>query len=536
LNHSLFRLGMTCLSFGIVACEAPPELVEISSGSAALTASENSERALQGLLDAADFLATSTSVADTLNALGGGSSDCTGSSALCSDDVSSCTTEETTCDDAELGQVDLEENRQELKADLEDFVKELRERILIEDNLESETATSATYVLGPDVWCDESDDLPDVSEQDVSEQDASEIDADCVEEVLRLQPRLRLTSPREGDIDLTLLLGEDQHAPLTLELHQRSLGVQVDLGQAFALGRDLGQELEGVEELEGVLELRLVENQARDYSLELNVLRALSLKLDADGEQFTASLGASSPAWNVRVDGNQRSLSAGIDLAQLKLSGPLRLFSELLSSSTSAEPAADLSGASPVPDQEDPEAEHTYTGILELVLAGVSGTLTYAADSDVLNLDDVGFGNGTSTLKHDANTLFALDLNPSQGRRVSFSIEPMGDGQGSRIRVSPSLDLSLAFAFHYVADQFEDIADYLLEDTLRVWFTGEAPALELGDAGLRVAAGTLKLTSSANPGANVSVGTGMCLVESSEADESAESLHPFAGFEAGACE
>jgi hypothetical protein len=520
---------MTCLSFGIVACEAAPELVEISSGSAALTASQNSERALQGLLDAADFLATSTSLADTLSVLGGGSQECEGSAALCSDDVSSCALPETACDDVQIGEADLEETRQELKADLEEFVSELRERILIEDNLESETATSATYVLGPDVLCDESDEPPDVSGQA-----AAEIDADCVEEVLRLQPRLRLTSPREGDVDLTLLLGEDRHAPLTLELHQRSLGVQVDLGQAFALGHDLGQELEGVEELAGVLQLRLVENQARDYSLQLNVLQALSLKLDADGEQFTASLGASSPAWNVRVDGNQESLSAGIDLGRLQLRGPLRLFSELLSSSVSADPAGDLSGASPVPALEAPEAERTYTGILELVLAGLSGTLSYAADSDVIDFKDVGFGNGTSTLKHDADTLFALDLNPSQGRRVNFTIEPAGDG--SRIRVSPALELSLAFAFHYVADQFEDIADYLLDDTLRVWFAGDAPALEVGDAGLRVAAGTLKLESSAEPDANVNVAAGMCLIESSAAAESVDSQHPFAGFEAGACE
>jgi hypothetical protein len=296
----------------------------------------------------------------------------------------------------------------------------------------------------------------------------------------------------------------------------------------------LGQELEGVDELEGVLELRLVENQARDYSLQLNVLQALSLKLDTDGEKFTASLGASSPTWNVRVDGNAKSLSAGIDLAQLKLRGPLRLFSELLSSSISAEAAGDTIDASPVLDVEEPDAERTYTGIVELVLAGLSGTLTYTADSDVIELEDVGFGNGTSTLKHDGNTLFSLDLNPSQGRRVNFSIEPAGEG--SRIRVSPSLELSMAFAFHYVADQFEDIADYLLDDTLRVWFAGEAPVLELGDAGLRVAAGTLKLESSAHPDANVSVAAGMCLIEASEAAESAESQHPFAAFEGGACE
>lgn len=134
---------------------------------------------------------------------------------------------------------------------------------------------------------------------------APELDEDCVEQVNRLSPRLRLTSPREGDIDVTLLLGEarrdaTRRAPFTTQLHRSSLGLSVNLGQG--------------------------------------------------------------------------------------------------------------------------QVEPTYTGVVELFLAGLSGSVTYTADSDVLELDDLAYGEGTITLKHDGNTLFALDLNALDGRRVNLVV------------------------------------------------------------------------------------------------------------------
>lgn len=527
MNQSFLRVGMTCLSFGIVACEAEPELVEISSASAALTATENSERALQGVLDAADFLASSTSIAETLNAFGGTSVSCEGTGGVCSGDASTCPTVETTCT-TQSSEADLEETRQELREAAEDWVRELRERILIEENLESETSTEAIYLLGPSALCDE---VPSVDPAA-----PAELDADCVEQVNRLQPRLRLTSPNEGDIDVTLLLGEARRAPLTVQLYHSSLGISADLGQIFAVSRDLGEDLEGVESLEGVVQLQLVENQPRDYSLELNVLQALNVEINSDGDTLSASLGASSPAWHVRVDGNARSLSSGIDLALFKLVGPLRLFAGAFGGEDSATGGSSSGDAfAPLPEPLPEQPEPVYTGMVELFLAGLSGTLTYTADSDVLELEDLGYGDSTSTLKHDGNTLFSLDFNQLEGRRVNLVIEPAGEG--ATISVTPTFDLKMAFAFHYVADQLDDLASYLLDDTLRVWFEGDAPVVEVTDGQMRVVSGALNLESSGTPSANLSVAAGMCLLD--VADETATTEtdeHPFASFAAGACE
>jgi hypothetical protein len=451
-------LGLTCLSFGLLACAGDPELLEISSTQAALTASENTERALDGVIDAADFLASSTSIAQTLNALGGHTSTCESDSVSCPNGVD-CAEPETLCTNDEVDEADLEESRQEIRDSAAELVRRLREEIFVEANLEAETSTSATYRLGPDVLCspDDAADAPPSGSGFAAP--APELDSDCVDQVERLEPRLVLTSPREGDIDVTLLLGAERHAPLSLALYQHSLGVRLDLAEGLAVARELGEDLDAIHQLSGLLELRLVENAARDYSLELNVLEAIAAEVEADGDVLTTSLGASSPAWNVRVDGNANSLSAGVDLAAFRLAGPLGAFAELFGESD--RDGVSISDGAPLPEQT-PEGSHT--GVLDVFLAGLSGTLRYTADSDVLSFENLGFGDGTSTLKHDGNSLLALDLNAAQGRRVNVTITPSDDG--TQLSITPSFDLRLALAFHYVADQFDGIAEYLLDDTI----------------------------------------------------------------------
>ncbi len=530
MNKSHICLGLTCLSVGVLACGGESELLEISSGQAALTAAENSDRALQGVLDAADFLAASTSIAETLNAFGGAGESCETSGEFCPDGVD-CAEPETVCTSDAADADALEETRQEFRESAESLVRTLRERILIEANLESETSTSATYRLGPDVLCSESD-APVVTGSD------PELDPDCVDQVTRLEPRLVLTSPSEGDIDVTLQLGAERHEPLTLSLYQHSLGVKLDLEATLAVAREFGddEELEGIQELSGVLELRLVENAARDYSLELNVLEALEAVVDSDGDSLSASLGASSPAWDVRVDGNSQTLSAGVDLAAFRLVGPLRAFASLFG----GDDVEDSSGAPygvdlpPVPEPEP----RSYTGIIDLFLAGLSGRLSYTANTDVIAIDNLGFGDATSTLKHDDHTLLGLDLNAASGRHVNLRVSPTDNG--AEISITPSFDLRVALAFHYIADQFDGLADYLLDDTFRVWFAGDAPALRSVDGQLQVTAGSLHVESSANPSANVVVDAGMCLSEASDEETSSDSggteEHPLLSLAATACE
>jgi hypothetical protein len=286
-----------------------------------------------------------------------------------------------------------------------------------------------------------------------------------------------------------------------------------------------------------LLELRLVENAERDYSLELNVLEALEAVVNSEGESLSASLGASSPAWNVRVDGNARTLSAALDLAAFRLVGPLRLLSDLFESSDPADDAGlPVLGDSSFDPLSEPAPEPpAYTGVLDVFLAGLSGAVSYTADTDVLAIDDLGFGDATSTLKHDNNTLLSLDLNAASGRRVNLRLSPTDTG--TEISITPSFDLRVTLAYHYIADQFEGLADYLLDDTLRVWFEGSAPALRLDQEQLQVSAGSLHVESSATPSANVVVAAGMCLGgEVGSGDTSEGEEHPLLSLEAVACE
>jgi hypothetical protein len=361
--------------------------------------------------------------------------------------------------------------------------------------------------------------------------------------VTRLSPRLVLTSPSEGDIDVTLQLGAERHSPLTLELYRESLGVRLDLDESVAVAHDSGEELEGLSELSGLLEWRLVRNAARDYSLEFNVLEPVSVVIESEGDTLTTSLAASSPAWNVRVNGNTNTLSAGLDLGALRVMGPLRLFADLFERDASVDDAGVPGGTFDAVPLPEPRA---YAGIVELFLSGLSGTVSYTADSDVLSFSDLGFGDGTSTLKHDGNTLLGLDLNALSGRRVNLEISPTENG--AEVRISPTFDLKLALAFEHIADQFEGIADYLLNDTLHFWFEGGSPAIELVHEQLRVTSGTLHLDSQADPSLAVTVEAGMCFGEAGDGnsaesgdanspdERSGSAEHPLASIATIACE
>ncbi|MEY2932050.1 MAG: hypothetical protein RL033_2799, partial [Pseudomonadota bacterium] len=430
MKKSLVRWGLSCLSVGLLACPSDHDELEISSSQAALTASQNSERALQGLIDATDFLSDSNSVAQALSHMGGTSESCTSSAAFCTDNASCTPT--TICETEEVDPVDVEEARTELREDMQDLVRQLRERILIPANLESETATSATYRLGADLLCD--DDAPDAPGTNGS---AASLDSDCVEQANRLQLRLRLTSEREGDVDVTVQVGQERNEPVVLELHEHSLGVRVDLGEALAAARELGEDAGDYERLAGELQLQLVENAARDYSLELNVLSAIEAVVRSDGERLEMSLGASSPALELRVDGNARRLLAGMDLRSFRMKGPLRLFAGAFGGDDDSEGVTfgpgELDLVAPEP------AEPTYHGVIDVFLSGLQGTLEYVAESDVIELNGLGFGDATSTIQHDGHSLLALDLNAGQGRHVDLVLAP--DGDHTKITISPGFDL-----------------------------------------------------------------------------------------------
>jgi hypothetical protein len=209
----------------------------------------NTETALLGLTNAGGFLAESSALAETMNEIGGSSETCTTSGAVvcstdgvCESPITECTTDEVTPED-------LAEMRTELEDGIRELVAELSERIFNEENVETSDDTSVTYLLGPD-------DLCSASESETLQSDGSvvvtegEPDPECVDDVTRAAIRLRVTSPSEGNVDVTVIMTEQRFEPVVFELHQERLAVTADLDQLTSSIEALGEDIDVLESIE----------------------------------------------------------------------------------------------------------------------------------------------------------------------------------------------------------------------------------------------------------------------------------------------
>ncbi|MBN1606848.1 MAG: hypothetical protein JW940_09445 [Polyangiaceae bacterium] len=510
----------------------------IGHAEAALTAQQNTERALKGLVDAGGFIAESASVAQSLSSLAGSSESCSGSyvTPACADGTPNCDTTpvyQETCvtEPNEVTVEDLEEARQDMRDSVDDLVQQLRDEIFTEANLESDTGTEVVYRLGADVLCgeDESDDVASAplpadagvaADAGSSVTELPTIDEECAADVAKLEPRLRLTSPGEGDIDVDVLLTSAKKNPVSFELYHDLLGVVVDLGELKELLDSADQTPEGLSALDGKMSLELVKNAERDFSIRCSVLEDLLVTADQDGEQVTVKLEASSPTGEVRLDGNARTISGTYDMSKLAVTAPLGAFF------SDDEESYDDSG--------NPVAPRTYTGLIHMLLGGLNGSLTFDGNTDVLNFNGLGLGDVSTTVHHDDNLLLELDVNPDQDRRFDLKVESSGDSNPI-LTFSPTLDIRLQLAFEKLADQIPDLDSFLLNDTVRLWFDGAHPSVQGTTDSLRVVSGTLHIDSEKAPDSSLTIPSGMCLVEGETAEEQ-EATSLASAFAAGACE
>lgn len=502
------------VAYTLIGCTAEEEEgskveLPISSSQAALSATQNSEQALNGLLNAVEFLGDSESFAAVFEMFedeGG----CSTAAPYCEPSAGDCPAVEDVCLKVADSPQGMDDEAEELRQDIEELIEFLETEVFIEPNIESITDTSVTYRLGADLLCN--DNGPGTAP-----------DADCVERIATVQPRLHLTSPKDGDIDLTLMVGEDRHTPIQLQLYAESLGIQVDLGQTLEVARDLGDVPDDLDSLSGVVQLQLIENATMDYSVRVNVLEAIEVSARTEeNEPIQISLEASSPTLELNANGNTETLEFTQDWNAFRFLAPLAsIASDISSDEETVGPYPD--GDFAAPPAEEPEPEKVYTGVVELFLAGLNYTVSYTADSDEIAIRDWGYGDTTSTLKHNDNTLLSFDVNEQAGRKLSATLKKLED-DGVQVVFNPSLDYKLKFAFQHIADQFDELPSFLLDDTLQVQLTGDTPTVELTEGQFKLASGNLALTSLAVPAANLSLEAGMCLGEA-ETDGSEEPAH-----------
>jgi hypothetical protein len=506
-NRFAWPLLALC-SPALVACGKTDEPDPVSAQNLALTAQQNVERALRGAHDAGSFVAESGALAKLLST--GSESDCP-PVATCPPGGTCVPETPDPCETEDAVQTeDLAEAREDLREAIDDLVKTLREKIFTDANLESADSRSATYLLRPNVLCDSEESVADAAPPPAGgatlPPPEPEVDTECIEQAQRLQPRLRLTSPREGDVDVALLLGAQKRNPITLEFGSTRVGVAVDLGELKGTLDSLGEEVEGLAAMDGKLGLELVRNAALDYSVRLNVLEQLALSLvDDDNQRIAVSLAPSKPTVELRFDGNTRKVSGAYAYGAFGLSGPLNAFREFFDEEDEG-----------VDVPADPVPRKNYTGDIALSIPGYDGKVVLDGSQDRLNLTGLGLGDAASTLKFNGTTIASVDINPTTGRHFDLAIEQSEQNgeQRTKLGFAPGLDLTVLLNLMPLANQITDIPDYALGDTLRVKFDGATPSLQAEEDQLRVLSGMLSVTSTRVPSANLNVPAGSCLFDS----------------------
>ena len=502
-----FQGAIIVLGLGL-ATACGPGSEAVATTELALTAQQNVEQALRGAHRAGGFIADSAALADTLSM---GSESC--------DEVAcpvGSVCPEPTCGPAVTVE-DLQGQRTDMSDAIDELVQSLREDVFSDANLESSDESSVTYRLGPDLFCS-SGDVVAVPPGGVPPEPTG-VDPDCEASVERLQPRLRLSSPSAGDVDVALLLTAGRHNPVTLELYRDHVGVVVDLAGIKSTLDEVGEQIEGLASMSGRLGLEILKNADLDYSLRFNVIEAVSVvAVDDEGQSVSYALGASVPTAELRLDGNARRVIGSYAMGSLTVQGPLQAFRSSFETTE-------------YDDLGNPLPGGTYTGAIELLLGGLDGSVTFDGSTDRLSFTGLGLGDVSSTLKHDGVTLAEVDLNPAAGRHFDVTVENVPD-VGANVTLSPTFDLTALLNFAPLANQVSDIPSYMLSDTLRVWFDGDNPSFRTEAEQLRVLSGALHLSSSAMPEANLEVPAGNCLFDSGTEAPAHELLGALA---AGAC-
>jgi hypothetical protein len=467
---------------------------------------DNTEHALLGAHSAGSFIADSQTFADALSSLGGETcetTDCFGEPTCVPETV--CTKEEVTL-------ADLAEQRTELREAIDEFILSLRDEIFTAANRESSTGSSVTYRLGPETLCGELDTPVDPGAPAPTPSPTPMYDPECVDQSNRLQVRLKLTLASPGNVDMALQLTEARRNPVTFELHGDHIGVSSDLAEVKATLDAAGEDTSNLPTLEGRVGLELRRNNELDWSFLGSVLQNIVVAIadEETAEQVRVTVGASSPATELRLNGNARNIVGSLDYGTFAVSGPLNAFRD----------SFDDVEYDAVTGLEIPRP--TYTGNVELFVAGYEGSVTFDGSTDHLTLTGLGIGDVASTLKWNDQILAQLDLNKDHQRH--FDLGYQKTSAGSEFTFSPTLDALLSLNFAPLANQITDLSPSLMNDTIRVWFDGQDPKIEVTDEQVKVVTGSFHVTSTATPDADLHVPAGMCIVDSGVTEPTNEAI------------
>jgi hypothetical protein len=356
----------------------------------------------------------------------------------------------------------------------------LRDRLLVESNIESKTDSQITYLLRPEPTC-----------RPLPSSGSSEPDAGCVRDLPKLEVRLVTVTDGDG-IRITVLVGPGRLELSAFVVHSDLLAWEVGFARALRAVEFIDMTLDpGTEpkphpftRLDGRIEVALQKLAAKKVKGWVGILEPVAI--EADDPPVSVTSARSNPLFAVTGDGEARTATVDWSLGQ----------TDVLAS-------------------WDPRDVGAHNKDLHVSLGGSYGQATLTEGKQEIAFK--GYGVGASFVAVRGTHIFDLDFNPRDGRKMDLLVSAPGDVP--RFAVTPRFDLALAFNLGAVAADFQDPPPApLLHETYTVVLDGAVPAVVEAvkrtatfAGGIKVVAGTLTVATSAAPGATVVVPATRCL-------------------------
>jgi len=402
----------------------------------------------------------------------------------------------------------------------------LERNVFIEANIEEEKRKKITYIVRGSSVCGE---LAGEGE------DASA----CIEAVDKAEIRLVVTSPEEGDISVDVLVSPQRYNPVSFDIWRNTLAMETSLGgvrdTVVFLANTFEQEdvsNEFPDTFEGRVRLSLTRDGSQKLTGALDVMEAVRVQ-DAQ-EGFDIRVAPAQPAISATMNAGTEKFSYGVNWNAIDLSFPV---SEYVYEDTS--------------DGGYTEDEYTYN--VDLHLDGAKGQVILDAANEVLELKGISLGNGPLTLDIDSKRVLETAL------ANAFDVKVTEAEGGVQAVFAPGVDFSALFSFKNLdaaTAEHVDAEDWMMDDELKLSFTGDAPTLLIEDDSeqVKVVSGALVLKSTAR-NIDLVVEANQCIIEDYPVCEPTPVLdgmeptgedfdscsaerddHPFAYLSAGACQ
>lgn len=333
------------------------------------------------------------------------------------------------------------------------------------------------------------------------------VDPDCEAQIDGLELRIHAVEAEDG-LNLGFRIGPDQAEPFGLELRSNRLSLVLDLADLKSAVEFLAEDDEEATAglpavMEGVLAFSLLAPSENEVEVQVGVREALRFETDSSGSgsAMKISTDARDPMFSMLM--GETKLAMTVDVGRTRVSGPWG----------------------------DVQGDGLDLGNLDIDWQGLSYQIDLSADSDILNVSNIGLGDGTSTIKLDGETLLAVDLNKDSGR--TFDLELSLDEAGLPVlAIAPGIDLQVSYDLQALSEGGVAIDAPVLRSSYSLSLRGDEPVVQPVEAdaftgfpgGMRVISGEL-VVSADDAAEDVVVPAGKCLVEL----EPAADAHPLLG-------